>query len=122
MLPAQEMFPLTQLLYFRFLVNILTGYFVKHVTDVPSGWFYFVMALHSAEIQHGFTIYIDDTSFQSSSQDNTRDKNSTGTVTIGRLYSDRSRSYSSMMVDELTFWNRQLDESDVEALRMMHLS
>ena len=41
----------------------------------------------------------------------------TGGVAIGRLYVDLDQQYSNVMADELTFWNRQLSKTEVEALR-----
>ena len=44
-------------------------------------------------------------------------QDSNGQVFIGKLRMDETGDYSSVMVDELSFWNRQLSETEVEALR-----
>ena len=48
--------------------------------------------------------------------------NASGIVVIGKQHVDRSKFYSTLMVDELTFWNRQLSGEEVVAIRDMYLS
>ena len=42
-----------------------------------------------------------------------------GTVIIGKRYVDKDDRYGSVMVDELTFWDRQLLQSEIQAIASM---
>ena len=43
-----------------------------------------------------------------------------GRVVIGRQYTDRDERYTSVLVDELTFWNRTLTLQEIQAVYNMH--
>ena len=108
-------------MYFRFEVRLLDTYFTKNGVNIPSGWFHLVLVFHGPEHGQGFTIHRNGNHWRAGSAIDTNDYgNTSGNTIIGRLYSDRDNNYSNMMVDELTFWNRQLTEQEVDALRIMH--
>ena len=72
------------------------------------------MALKSGQ---GFTVHRKENQWTSRTLHTTSGyKNTSGTVTIGRLYSDRDGYYGNVMADELTFWNRQLTDQEVGAV------
>ena len=90
--------------------------------------FQFNRLFHLAFVYHGtnngIAIHLNDTSRTSttietgdSNTAKTHEEDSTGELIIGKLHADEAGDYSSVMVDELTFWNRQLSETEVEALR-----
>ena len=101
-------------------MSIGTGYFHRAL-DVPSGWFHLALVFHGPE--HGFIVYKDNTSLTDSiltTGDDASTRNSSGVVVLDRAIEDRSRNYGSFSLDELTFWNRQLTETEVEKLRNMY--
>ena len=105
----------------RFEVRVLDRYFVRNAVSIPSGWFHLALVFHGPEDGEGITMHRNEDHWTSRSlQDSNGFKNTSGTVIIGRLYSDRDSNYGNVMVDELTFWNRQLTEQEVDALRNMH--
>ena len=107
-------------LVYRCEVIVSTVYFHKEL-DVPSGWFHFTIVFHGPEHGQGFTVYGNTDSLTSTTLVNkTYISNSSGVVILGKLYEERDRHFGSLVVDELTFWNRQLSESEVAKLRNMH--
>ena len=101
------------------------GYLVKGELPVPSEWFHLAMVFHEPDVNQRFTVYINNQSFRSTSLLGNKTTSGVHDLIFGALYPDKPEKeelYSSMMADELTFWNRQLDQDDVEALRSMYLS
>ena len=99
-----------------------TGYFHTGL-DVPSGWFHLALVFHGPENGQGFTLYVDNTSLTDSKMyvtNNDSTRYSSGAVILGKSVVDRNNNYGSLSVDELTFWNRQLSETEVAKLRNMH--
>ena len=106
----------------RCVVNILRGYFAKDVISIPSGWFHLALVFHGPEEGQGITVYTNGTPAAAPSLRGTNHtRNSSGIVVIGRLRTDQGPNYATLMADELTFWNRQLSDEEVEALRDMYL-
>ena len=102
-------------------MRVLNGYFHWSRVHIPSDWFHLVLVFHGPESGQGFAVHRDEDQWTSRIlHTNGGYKNTSGTVIIGRLYSDRDGNYGDVMADELTFWNRQLTEQEVDALRNMH--
>ena len=85
-------------------------------------WFHLVLVFHGPNDGQGITVHLNNQSVRESIKpsSNFSPGNATGEVAIGRLYVDRNEHYSNVMADELTFWNRQLSETEVEVLRMKY--
>ena len=106
----------------RCVVNIFRGYFAKDVISTPTSWFHLALVFHGPEEGQGITVYTNGTPAAAPSLRGTNHtRNSWGIVLIGRLRTDQGPNYASLMADELTFWNRQLRDEEVEALRDMYL-
>ena len=92
------------------------GFFqVQH--DRPTGWFHLAMVFHGPNEGEGITVYHDGVQVAS---DTTKWPYSfppyrpgDGTFVIGRFYTDRGEDYSSVEVDELTLWNRNLTQQEI---------
>ena len=88
-----------------------------------SHWFHLVLVYNGPNNGEGITVYLNNTSKTSTTIDSSNNNNpsitpdSTGEVIIGKLHVGEAKHYSNVMADELTFWNRQLSETEVEALR-----
>ena len=82
-------------------------------------WFHLVFVFHGPNNGEGITVHLNSESVTASSKaaNNIFPNKATGEVAIGRLYMDLDQQYGNVMADELTFWNRQLSETEVEALR-----
>ena len=89
---------------------------------MPSGWFHLALVFHGPENGQGFIPYIYNTSLTDSilTTGDPSTRNSSGAVVLNGGIEDRSRNYGSFSVDELTFWNRQLSETEVAKLRNMY--
>ena len=73
---------------------------------------------HGPNIGQGITVHLNSNSIKvSSKESNYPHKESTGEVVIGKLYVDEASYYGNVVADELTFWNRQFSEAEVEVLR-----
>ena len=82
-------------------------------------WFHMDFVFHGPNNGQGITVHLNSQSVTASSKaaNNIFPNKATGEVAIGRLYMDLDQQYSNVMADELTFWNRQLSKTEVEALR-----
>ena len=90
-------------------------------------WFH-LLFVYLGPNTNGITIHLNNTFYPSTTIETsnpntsaTHGYDSTGEVIIGKLHVDKAGDYSNVMVDELTFWNRQLSEAEVEALRNQYL-
>ena len=95
------------------------GYFVCGNIAIPDGWFHVALVYHGPVTGQGITVHSDGNHWTKRSRDDSSSDliNSSGTVVIGNLFTEPTGSYGSVMVDELTFWDRQLTDSEVDALR-----
>ena len=89
-----------------------------------NSWFHLVFVYQGVNNVEGITVYLNNTSKTSTTLDSNNNNNnppispdSTGEVIIGKVFIDEPKHYSNVMADELTFWNRQLSETEVDALR-----
>ena len=82
-------------------------------------WFHMVFVFHGPNNGEGITVHLNSESVTASSKaaNNIFPNDATGEVAIGRLYMDLDQQYGNVMANELTFWNRQLSKTEVEALR-----
>ena len=93
------------------------GYFHYNHASFPSDWYHLAMILHGPNDGQGISIYHDGILVK---RDSTKEQKnytqSTGTVIIGKRFTDRDEDYGSIMVDELTFWDRQLLPEEINAM------
>ena len=85
-------------------------------------WIHVALLYKGLENQHeGIIIYLD--GIQEDSGVNKRDyggrKHPSGVFKIGRLFDNPNSRYSEVMVDELSIWNRQLDQTEIKAVMQM---
>ena len=67
------------------------------------------MILHGPNEGQGFSVYHDGSLVKRDSTKAQKNQTeSSGTVIIGKHFTDRDEDYGSVMVDELTFWDREL--------------
>ena len=88
-----------------------------HVTfaDRPSGWFHIVMVLHGAGDE--LVAYQDKVATRSTEKQlKSNHQLYSGKTVIGRTYVDDDSNYTSLILDELTFWNRPLTQEEVDQL------
>ena len=85
-----------------------------------NSWFHLVLVYHGP--QDGVTVYINDRSWTFTTLESVSySDDASGLVAIGRLYLEKNADYSNVVADELTFWNRRLNDLEVEALRTKFL-
>ena len=84
-----------------------------------SHWFHLVLVYHGPNNGEGITVHLNSESGRKTTIDPSSNPipHSTGEVVIGKLLVNTDSTYGNVMVDELTFWNRKLSETEVEALK-----
>ena len=97
---------------FRVQVRVSDGRFSVNGPAFPAGWFHIVVNFHGAEA--GFSLYVDGSHVGT----HTAKQPQTNLVLskeigIGRLYLNTDDYYSTVEVDELMIWNRNLSAQDV---------
>ena len=96
---------------------VTNGYFVcdDYYKLRTSGWFHVALVYHGPNDGEGITVYHDGTQVE---HDDTRYNRSyttgPGSMVIGRKYTNRDDYYTSVVVDELTMWNRQLSVQEIQ--------
>ena len=117
-----------KLYIFRYYVSIdVSGqmkYFAASVRNeqLYEIWIHLALVYKGPENQYqGTIIYRDGIQKDSSvnKQDYDGQKHSSGVFKIGRLFEDPNSRYSRVMVDELSIWNRQLDQTEIQAVMRM---
>ena len=104
----------------RYAIRVSDGYFHYNNGPLPTNWYHLAMIFHGSNEGQGFSVYHDGSSIKHDS--NKSDKNyteSSGTVIIGKRFTDRDGDYGSVMVDELTFWDRQLLLEEIQGIVTM---
>ena len=81
----------------------------------PSGWFHIALVV---EGNRDMEVYNNKVARTESVITNHRTSNDpfipgSGVTIIGKKYTDRDNSYSSVVVDEVAMWNRALSETEV---------
>ena len=85
------------------------------------GWYHLALVFHGPNpgegmsVYHGWNRLTKDDGLTANEYPNPPD----GTVVIGKYQTNGDTNYGSVMVDELTFWNRQLLPSEIQALATM---
>ena len=89
----------------------MPGYFKG---DLPKqrGWFHHAFVLREGEV---FAVYVNGVLEVESSKVKTGENFTAGSgaMVIGRRYVDADRNYSSVVVDELLLWNRELTQQEI---------
>lgn len=83
---------------------------------MPSGWFHMTMVYKGSPF--GITVYHDARSVTGGLSDwSTNHPNNPSDVVIGYYFeSGTNKKYASVMVDELLFWDEELDPSHITML------
>ena len=75
------------------------------------------MIFHGPNDGQGMSIYHDGSLFRHDSSKMSRNlTESSGNVIIGKRFMDQEGDYGSVMVEELTFWDRELLLEEIQAL------
>ena len=83
----------------------------------PKGWFHLVMN----GVDEGLHVYINgELERNGTTVDSVKVKAGDGKTVIGRTYTNKDKYYVSVMVDEMTFWNRNLTTQEIKAIYAMH--
>ena len=92
-------------------------------TTVPTGWFHVVFNYIGPDNGEGGTIYHDGVEELRKDYRNNHGyayAAGSGVVVIGRPYPSSDEKYTSVMVDELMFFNRKLTLEEIENLYNQH--
>ena len=97
------------------------GAFSLTVSPRPTDWFHLVIVINGPNNGEGFSVYYNahlketDTTKGGGSR-----AASSGKLNIGRRLLGTSGFSSSVVVDELTLWNRKLTGSEISAIYQMY--
>ena len=104
----------------RYTVRIPDGYFHYTHDSVPADWYHLALVYHGPNDGLGMSIYHDSILVKrNASKTSKNHTESSGTVIIGKLHTDREGDYGSVMVDELTFWDRELLQEEIQSIVAM---
>ena len=95
----------------RYLLRFSNYKFAVETTSLPTDWFHMVIVYHNG----GLTVHHVGT-FEMTDSNTGGETNSpsSGRKTIGRKSADVHDAYTSMIVDELTMWNRTLTTQEIQ--------
>ena len=102
-------------MFFHFI--FADGY-IDHILITEHGWHHFAIVLPGHSVDNEPILYHNGNKVDSwitYAQARTC-QSGTGKLVIGRHFSDRNFDYSSTIVDELTFWNRNLTNGEVKSI------
>ena len=86
-------------------------------TSPPSGWIHLVLNYLGSGTGEGIRVIYNGTQVASDTSSSGPGRPApNGKVVIGRAYTDRSRYYSNVVVDHLSFFNRALTNEEITAL------
>ena len=106
-------------IHFRYALRVYDGYFHYNYPWLTD-WYHLALVYHGPNDGQGISIYHDGNLIKNDASKALRDREeSRGTVVIGKLYTDTDQHYGSVMVDELTFWNKQLLPAEIQAIVAM---
>ena len=96
------------------MVNGLDYTITEATLAHPSGWFHVVMVLYGAGEE--LVAYQDKVQTRSTNKTPSSNQPYSGKTVIGRWFVDFHGAYTSLSMDELTFWNRPLAQKEVDQL------
>ena len=108
------------LVFSRYAVRVADGYF--HYNNAPhsDAWYHMAIVFHGPNEGEGISIYHNAVLMKNDATKQTNTyPDSSGIVIIGKRYTDRDEHYGSVMVDELTFWERQLTLAEIQTLSVL---
>ena len=101
----------------RYTVRIPDGYFHYTHDSVPADWYHLALVYHGPNHGQGMSVYHDGSLVKHDSTKTPKNHTeSSGSVIIGKHHTNRDGDYGSVMVDELTFWDRQLLPEEIRAI------
>ena len=101
-------------LYFRYIIDETVGYYIVGMIPKSSGWVHSVMVYHGTG--SGITVYQDGIRVGTSTvkmDGSTVKRSGDGRVFIGKRVATGSQRYTSVLVDEVKMYNRQLSEDEI---------
>ena len=93
-----------------------------HIVYLYDTWIHLALIYKGSEDQHqGIIIYRDGIKEGRGVDiiDYDEEKHPSGVFKIGRLFEDPDSQYSEVMLDELSIWNRQLTQTEIQKVRQM---
>ena len=104
-------------LCFRFQVFFPDGVFYTYYPN-PSDWFHIVLNfIGPNNDEEGIWVYYNGAEVVNDTFTYTNDwPDGDGRIVVGRQYTDDDKDYSSVQVDELTFFNKALRLDDIKLL------
>ena len=100
-------------------MSMNNGSFVVSLGTIP-GWFHLVVVYLGPNNGQGLVVYINGTNKR---RDTLRYEDvhltGNGELVIGRRCTNLDHSYTSVAVDELTLWNRELSAKEIKNLYQM---
>ena len=102
-------------------MGVNEGYFLFHVDKVNLfGWFHLVVVYLGPNNGQGLIVYVNGTA---AGRDATRvadvNQQGNGQLVIGKKFIDSDNDYSSVAVDAMTLWSRELTVQEIEDLYQM---
>ena len=91
--------------------------------DLPfqmNEWFCFTVVYDSEPNNNdgtGNKVYIDDTMYPMERHKLENSPLGTGKMALGRILTDEERSYSDVLVDDLTMWNKKLTKEEIKEIK-----
>ena len=82
----------------------------------PNGWFHLVIN----GVGEGLNVYINGELEGNAGLERYNVESGDGRMVIGRRYTNKDKYYVTVMVDEMTFWNRNLTTQEIQAIHAMH--
>ena len=105
-------------LSFRYELRVSDGYFHYNPHPKMIGWYHLGFIYHGPNNTQGISVYHNGTLIWNDTSKALKIFNSvsTGTVVIGKLFTNHNNRYGSVMVDELTFWDKQRLPEEIQAM------
>ena len=98
----------------------LSGAYISASQPIPLDWYHLVFNYISTNETQGIVIYHDGQEVARSTNEGTGPTTpGSGEVVIGRYFTSLDGAYSSVLVDEMLFFNRELTAEEIEALYNM---
>ena len=88
---------------------------------IPEGWFHLVLNYNNTNYGDEMTVYLDGVLAQTYTlRFGGTASVKGGKAVIGRCLANYDGGHASVVVDEMTFWNRNLSPQEIQAMYNMH--
>ena len=103
-------------LCFRFDVIVLDGAFSVEFSK-PTGWIHIVLNYIGPDDGQGIRGYVNGQEVASDTIKFAQSRSAgDGRIVVGRFYTNRDEDYTSMLIDELIFFSKSLNTTDIKLL------